>query len=373
MTVRLQNTRDFPANTEIPLGYWNHETLRWEHHGTGTVDANGEWLVMQVTHFSPFDCNDPISPPEEAPTTEDDQTGDDPEPCSPPDCSGCGGVSGQCTIDSKSGIFTEQYRLPTIPVLGRDVTPQLLYSSRRVLPATVIDLAFSMETFQDPNAQVGEDISFELFLNGEKRDRVTHAFQPGQEYRYRSFWEARDLKGDWLAPGIYDYHAILSVPYRTQYYWSKTRRFGGPPDYDRPTGVYVDHTVSVELRGTLTIDAMENSPFGAGWVLAGQQRLYENEAGQILIADGRRNTEFYYPNKNLLRPARRGLSERLVWTNSRAGTIQSMETSTGLTSRIEVGAGPLGLVISPDGARSYVTLEGGEALSIVNLAGDVDD
>ena len=329
---------------------------------------------MQVTHFSPFDCNAPVSPPEEAPTTEDDQTGDGPVPCESPtgDCPppDCGKVPEGCTIDTKSGVFTEDYRLPSLSVLGRDVAPQLLYSSRRALPSTVVDLSFTMQGFQDPNAQVGDDISFELFVEGLKTERVTNAFQIGEEFRYRSFGEARDTQGNTLSPGIYQYSALIGVPYRTQYYYSVNGRFGGPPDYDRPTGVFVNHPLASGFRGTLAIDPQADSPFGAGWVLAGQQRLYEDEAGRILIADGRSSSEFYYANKNLLRATRREQSERLVWTNAGDGTIQWMETSSGLTDTIDVGYGPLGLALSSDGTTAYVTLEGngtGESLALVNL------
>ena len=89
-----------------------------------------------------------------------------------------------------------------------------------------------------------------------------------------------------------------------------------------------------------------------------------------MIADGRHSDTFSHPNKNLLRTARQELSERLVWTNAGDGTIQTWNASTGVTTEIEVGSGPLGLVLSPDGATAYVALEGGgsgESLALVNL------
>ena len=45
--------------------------MEWEHAGIGVVDASGAWMVMTATHFSNYDCNDPISPPEGIDDNED--------------------------------------------------------------------------------------------------------------------------------------------------------------------------------------------------------------------------------------------------------------------------------------------------------------
>lgn len=53
--------RRLAPGTQIPLGYWNQITQQWEHAGTGIVDNTGQWIEMQVVHFSNYDCNDPLA------------------------------------------------------------------------------------------------------------------------------------------------------------------------------------------------------------------------------------------------------------------------------------------------------------------------
>lgn len=53
------------------------------------------------------------------------------------------------------------------------------------------------------------------------------------------------------------------------------------------TGVEERH-----IRGTVKLDAQPSSPYGSGWVIEGQQRLYQDDAGRIMIADGQRVDEF---------------------------------------------------------------------------------
>ena len=77
ITVRIQNHLGFSPGTPVPVGYWNQDTMDWEHAGVGVVDPTGAWMVMTATHFSNYDCNDPISEPEELDDDEDDESDED--------------------------------------------------------------------------------------------------------------------------------------------------------------------------------------------------------------------------------------------------------------------------------------------------------
>lgn len=147
--------------------------MAWEHEGVGIVDATGEWLVMTVEHFSPFDCNDPVTPPDFEGDSDDETQGDGTSGCA-------GGEENACFIDYKTGRFQEDYSLPAVTALGQDIAPRLVYTSRRANPNTVIDIAFTLQSVT-PVTELGDYVEFTLYINGQKTDTFSLAadIQPG--------------------------------------------------------------------------------------------------------------------------------------------------------------------------------------------------
>ena len=294
ITVRLQNSRGFAPGTSIPLGYWNQNTQQWEHAGTGVVDASGQWVEMRVTHFSNCNCNDPISDPD-LDTDEDDDDEDDDD-----DDDECPAGAPGCWINLKSGKLLEDFTLPGVTVLGDQVAPQLRYDSQRADPSAIIDVKVSVINA----AEIGDHLGWELYIEGEKTDSFTfeaNLDEIGEVGRFRYLWDGRDAQGNRLPPGVYDYQVKISLPYRGQYCYASGGIFGNPPDcVYGATGRFVDAVKDIWVSGTIELNAAPAIPFGAGWVLDGQQRLYEDEAGRILVTNGGRSDEFYFPYKDLL-------------------------------------------------------------------------
>lgn len=362
ITVLIQNYRGFSPATKIPLGYWNQETLEWEHAGTGVVDASGAWVVMAVTHFSNYDCNDPIARPSLSFYVEDMTGGGGGNPC-PEDEPGC-------SISLKSGTLKEDYTLPSVASAGQSTAPKLLYSSNRADPSAVIDIGFSLEFGGD--IEMEDYIGFELYIEGEKTDNFAFSgvWQDNEVRRYRYLWDGKNAQGDMLPPGVYEYAVRLSILYRAEYCYALNGQFGGPPDcVNGSTGIFADVVQSIWTVGTVELDAQVGGPLGTGWALDGVQRLYEDEAGRILIADGRRNDEFYFPAKDLVQSAPAGESV-LAWTTER-DTLQILPEESAHEwpgGPIPVGDSPGGLAISPDSAFAYVTNALDGTLSVISLA-----
>ncbi|MEZ4634785.1 MAG: hypothetical protein R2856_07380 [Caldilineaceae bacterium] len=302
VTVRIANSRGFAPGTSIPLGYWNPETLAWEHAGQGVVDVTGAWVEMTVTHFSNYDCNDPISVPElETDLADQSDDNDEDEEC--PE-----GETG-CFVDLRRGTLGESVTLPTVQILGQDVAPTLLYNSDRVVPAAVIDLKFSLDF--ESNVTLGDSIGFELFVGGIRTQDFTidADLQPGEVGRFRYLWDGRDAEGTLLPPGLYAYTARFRVPYQGEYCFALNGIFGNPPDCENgATGVFVTGEKRVDIEGTVDLNTQPHSPLGAGWVLAGMQRLYRDDLGRILITDGDRAAEFFDPAQNAIERGLSGLS-----------------------------------------------------------------
>ncbi|MCZ7570272.1 MAG: hypothetical protein M5U01_17040 [Ardenticatenaceae bacterium] len=300
ITVRIKNSKGFPPGTVIPLGFWNAELLQWEHAGTSVVDPTGEWVEMQVTHFSTFDCNDPVTVGTAGingnSTTENDRC------CSEK-------KAGSSEIILRSGVMRESVSLPPVRVLGAPGDLSFKYDSGRADPNELIEVDLNLD--MSAGAQLGDYVQAELFIEGEKTANFTFAaselVQGGEIGRFRFLWDGRDARGNRLPPGVYRYALHVRVPYMAQYYWSLNNRFGGPPDYTRPTSVFTTATDDQWIYGSVSLIADPGGPFGMGWVLEGMQRLYEDEAGRILIDDGSNDlTEFYFPAKNLLREEAQG-------------------------------------------------------------------
>ena len=91
-------------------------------------------------------------------------------------------------------------------------------------------------------------------------------------------WDGRDVQGNLMPPGVYDYRVNLQISYFAQY--CGTISFGGPPDcVNSPTDRFTLVYLTKPTRGRIELDAESDSPWGNGWDLAGMQRLYEDEAG----------------------------------------------------------------------------------------------
>ena len=287
ITVMIANERGFAPGTMIPLGYWNQTALQWEHVGMGVVDAAGAWVVMQVKHFSNFDCNDPVSPP--------------------PALGGSGGSANEnngkcpageegCFIDLKSGQVREWIELPDVNVLGEMMAPTLEYNTTYAYPSAVIDTRLDLN-FDPAVTTGGEYVQFELYIEGEKTENFTFAADAntsGEVGRYRLLWDGRDAQGQLVSPGVYAYAVKMSVPYEGEYYWSQTGTFGGPPDLSRPTGVTVTATQDYWVYDTVELNPQTDSALGSGWVMEDVQRLYVDAVDQIMIADGSELTEYAF-------------------------------------------------------------------------------
>jgi RHS repeat-associated protein len=356
ITVRIQNYLGFAPGTLIPLGYWNQDTFRWEHAGTGVVDASGDWVEMAITHFSNYDCNSPWGRPVPPPPPPMGEPG---TPGANPGCAGGGGTGRRCQVEEdgcaiglKSGLLREEYALPATDVLGKKVAPKLSYDTRRANPGEVIDINLTLD--YDQSVELGDYVIFELYIEGQKTQRYTISSDlvMGEVGRYRYFWDGRDVQGNLMPPGVYQYAAKLSVPYRSQYCYSLNGIFGNPPDCENgATGVFIEGADEVWLYDTIELNSQPDSVLGAGWELQGLQRLDENEVGQILVSSDGLNEEFYRPNVGTT-----ALEEEMViWTDDfdslktlSEGPIQNWRGDI-----IEMEGDDLAL--SPDGRYLYAS------------------
>ncbi len=362
ITVRLVNYRGFSPTAEIPLGYWNQETMQWEHKGFGVIDPTGTWVVMTVTHFSNWDCNDPVTLElaEQLLMILNSQRENNPD---------CEASEEGCTINLQSGTLEEQYALPSVRVLGEEVAPVLMYNSDRAVPSKLIDIQVDLDFPSDVQEQLGKYITYEVFIEGKKSERfvISNTYHTtGEAGRFRYLWDGRDAQGHLLPPGVYSYTVSIAVPYRANY--CASLRFGGPPRCDIWRSNISVWTEKKKVQGGIVLlDAPLDNPLGMGWSLYGMQRIYKDDAGRLMVTDGERTDDVYYSRNDAFADSQ---PAKIVWTGKAGDALYSAseeELPIHDTAIVDVGAGANKVALSPDEDRAYVTNYSDNTISIVDV------
>lgn len=351
ITVRIANTVGFVAGTEIPMGYWNQVTQAWEHAGVSSVDATGQWVVGQVTHFSNYDWNQggviTYADIDQATETEDEN--DEEDECEE-------GESG-CFIGLNAGELTEWIDLPSMHVLGEDVAPKLRYSSEFASPSEVIDIKLSVTSFG--SALPAGSVGYEMYIAGELTDAYTieaDFAEVGEIGRFRYYWDGRDANGNLVSAGTYPYRARFTIPVTGEYCIPLDNIFGNPPDCENSAiGITFSESFVTWAEGTVTVDPQPDSALGAGWVFDKQERLYAAEDGQILISDGTRENSYYFAERDLLQTVAEGDSGLVAWVDGETNSLQlTTDRLVGAGGYVKLAAATYAVEIAPDGDHAYV-------------------
>ncbi len=294
ITVRIKNSWGFGPGVKIPLGYWNQELLQWEHAGSGVVSPDGVWVVMQVTHFSNYDCNavnrlqrdlDTLTDGGKSPVVIDRS----------PDANGPGSnpaqKQGASSVLMQNGALRQEFPLPPVTALGLPRAIDLQYDSVNGAPSALIDLEINFSKLNKALTDLASFIQVELFIGGAKVDTFVFAVgevaSDGEVGRLRFVWDGRDAEGRLMPPGSYRYTARLGIATTFELTQPVGGIFGGEPDPTFPTGLSRQGTLVTEHAGVVVLGSGDDDAFlGRGWQITGQQRLFTSEDGQVLIDDG---------------------------------------------------------------------------------------
>ncbi|EFK06099.1 RHS repeat-associated core domain protein [delta proteobacterium NaphS2] len=229
------------------------------------------WRVA-VSHFSPWDCNWPYGPPQDAtPPNPDglpdgDQQRDD-------DCK----ETISSFVEKRSRIFHED-----IPIPGTDMT--LHYASNRVEGyKTVIKVPASGDTVPESL----KSIIVEVYVAGQKMTRTLDPL-PNQMAEFE--WNGLDFQGN-PAGGIVDVHIRIGFLYDAVYY--------SPGDFSQAfaqaggqvTGIRARQEIISWKEHKLTINGgkLEHGGIIAeGWTLSEQHQLDPTHPNTLLKGDGTR-------------------------------------------------------------------------------------
>lgn len=328
VTLKFKDTRGFPATfpatgdiMKIPVGYWNKDTLAWEHAGDALAvdeDTNGttDFFEFETLHFSPFDCNDPVAEPRGNAETKGGDSGDSnsgtrngdkrdkneknkdkkkrdkDEPCPTDDAAGS-------RVSLHSGDLFLKYDLIG-PGIVSDVPMALVYKSGAAHPSVIISSSQLLSSDGTGEfTRFGRSVEFA----GQTSPITWFSVPEDNLYRDNFFFLGQNSTGTPLKTGSYGSAIKTDARYWGQYFYTQNGEFGGPPDLrNGATGLFTETINRNEHYGRATIHNLVKSPFGAGWTLAGMERLTESEDGFAMVAEGTRVHEFYLRNVDLLPP-----------------------------------------------------------------------
>ena len=296
VTVRIENTRGFAPGIQIPVGIWNEEAGAWEHEAMATVTGDGSWAEFEVTHFSSYDCNDPVvASDDDAPKGPGGVVGgdDDGDPAGGDDADNNNNPAKTGNDDNddtdkeaedpgvgiSSGVLTLEHALPPVRLLGVSQALAFVYRSTSADPSVHI----GTETYLDTQAtELPVTTGAVIEVEGIRHEAKFQAQEGGARQAF--MFEAENARGEELRTGSYPYTLELSNDYEAEY--ANADCFGCPPTAS--TGVSADglKSVSIDVTGRAIVNNQRGSPFGAGWTLSGLQRLHFDPDGYVLLTDG---------------------------------------------------------------------------------------
>lgn len=283
--LTLPNLADTPAGTELDLFSINPITGEFDRVGTGRVSSNGQTVetIAGGIRNSSWHFFVTQTPPAQEQANNDpaNNVNNQDQLCN--DCEGKARSGGQSVATSEvelhSGALLEEHFLVSYQSLGVERGVSLHYDSLRADPRPIFH-------FNAVNASGDDTLVASLNVRRGNFEMQVPGFA-GNQFGLQGGEHFFDLPA-----GINDVDAALQVDLRDQptgvYDFNVTfgpRRFNG----QRFTGSASQFSTPVSIINSI------NSPFGAGWDLAGLQTLIENPDGSVMLIDGDGTELLYKP------------------------------------------------------------------------------
>ncbi len=245
--VTFPNNDNLTPGSEVDLWSMDHDTGTFFIAGTGRVSNDG--TVIETISGGVREASWHFSLP---PWSEGSKTDDGDHPNNEP---------GMCSISSQvaphSGNLETDIWLPAYVSMGDTHLLNFVYSTERAYPFQL----FPVETTIQRRAAVPSKISIGLTINGTANEPA--------------FINTSGLNGS------IDETVRASIPVDLSNYDT-----GVYPATVRLTSHYNTSNVATALGEQMVVVNEQNSPFGAGWGLAGLSKLIENADGSLLVIDG---------------------------------------------------------------------------------------
>ena len=311
--VYVDNFLGFNVGEIVPVGYYDRDRAVWVPSDNGVVvkllDTNGDGIVdaldktgdnqpddlnnngsyndeatgldnpnqykpnstywrVNISHFTPWDCNWPYGPPEDAiePNPEGEPSLDEQQDEDDTDCTGS-------YCERRSRVFHED-----VPIPGTDMT--LHYASNRAKGyKTVITIPASGSTV--PSSL--KSITVQMELAGRTFET---SLSPSPNQKVEFVWDGLDYLGKEVVGSTTAYINIGFV-YQAVYYSSSSAAQAFTQFGDNITGISARQEVTIWKRRTFVVHrAAGISTIANGWTLSVHHYLNPSDPGTLYKGDG---------------------------------------------------------------------------------------
>jgi len=249
--ITFPNFDNLPPGSEVDIWSLDADSGTFQVVGVGQVTADGARIETIEGGIVATDWHFPSPGPSE-PTGDTGEEQPESQQPEDEDCQPVGSV-----VLSKSGCLRSGVRLPRHVSLGEARGLDLVYSSNRAHPQLLLPFDVSFPS----NTVIPEKVSYRVTVGGVEQVGEVFVDPAGLDAAGRTLRATAVFEAGELPSGIY--------PYRI-----------------RVTSRYAQSNIGSDVVGTVHVVNEQDSPFGAGWGLAGLARLERGETDDVLIIDG---------------------------------------------------------------------------------------
>lgn len=249
--ITFPNIDHLPPGSEVDIWSLDPEEGVFVVVGTGRVSANGQLIQTISGGVRAADWHFPM-PPEPEP---DD--GDDDNKCCNSGCPCSSAGSGSDTTLG-SGSLVEEHKLVSYRALGQSRSLRLVYRSLAADPQPIL----SSNTTLRARAALPPTVSASVSVVGLDQGVAVYTSTNGlSESVDETFRHALQFDASALPTGSYPYQLTV-------------------------TSHYAQSAISAVRSGTVSVNNLRDSVYGAGWDLAGVQRLHRAVTGDLVLTNG---------------------------------------------------------------------------------------
>ncbi|HWN66804.1 MAG TPA: RHS repeat-associated core domain-containing protein [Haliangium sp.] len=377
----LENFLEFPVGTTVPLGYYDRARAAWIPAESGVVlgivgvagglaaiDLDGDGVAeddealatagipaeeraelaslyepgqtlwrVSIPHFTPWDCNWPFGPPDDAIFPDGDFIHDPDRdvPCER------GGSIIQCERQSLSQL---------VDVPGTHVV--LAYHGHRTRGWDADrDLALHLTGASVPASMAGVVVEAEI-----AGQRTTQDLDPASDLRTTISWNGRDGYGR-LLQGVQIARVRLGYAYQGSY--RQAARFAGQGGA-RITGNRASEQVTLWTEATALIGTWDATPQGLGGFGIASHHAYDPESGTLFLGDGTQRsarnvapilvqvTDIPLTGTSFVTSVAMA-ADGTLYAGSSSGQIHRVPPGGPPSSLLSIGSGIHDMVVAPDG------------------------
>ena len=248
VAITFPNIDNLVAGSETNL--WSIDPIIGEFTivGTGQVTADGLFIETISGGIRATDWHAQTSPPTSGAAGADK-----------PSCScGHGEKDAGSSVNTRSGWLKTDFALPSYQSLSNDRSLSFIYRSEQAYPKPVVPFDYTIPV----RSAVPPTISYGVSVGGVAQNEHTFISTAGlSESIDENLHTAVQIDGTMLPTGIYPYNITLQSNYPFT-------------------------SVGTNITGDINIVNKQSSSFGAGWSLAGLNRLVATGNDSVLIVDG---------------------------------------------------------------------------------------